>query len=93
MGGCSRKGDVLNPLKTVPFMQTLYFIDGDDPDQVAWMKRQVPDTLISKIILVKGSVPDTSVALDARIYFDQNGVLKTVRPDQGAGAHYPGALG
>ena len=71
----ARKGDVLNPLKTVPFMQTLYFIDGDDPDQVAWMKRQVPDTLISKIILVKGSVPDTSVALDARIYFDQNGVL------------------
>jgi conjugal transfer pilus assembly protein TraW len=40
----ARKGDVLNPLKTVPFMQTLYFIDGDDPDQVAWMKRQVPDT-------------------------------------------------
>lgn len=39
----ARKGDVLNPLKTVPFMQTLYFIDGDDPDQVAWMKRQVPD--------------------------------------------------
>jgi hypothetical protein len=51
----ARKGDVLNPLKTVPFMQTLYFIDGDDPDQVAWMKRQVPDTLISKIILVKGA--------------------------------------
>jgi len=69
------KGQVINPLKTVPFMQTLYFIDGDDPDQVAWMKRQVPDTLMSKIILVKGSVPDTSDALDSRIYFDQNGVL------------------
>jgi conjugal transfer pilus assembly protein TraW len=71
----ARKGQVLNPLKTVPFMQTLYFIDGDDPDQLAWMKRQVPETLISKIILVKGSVPDTSAALDSRIYFDQNGVL------------------
>lgn len=71
----ARKGQVLNPLKTVPFMQTLYFIDGDDPDQVAWMKRQVPETLISKIILVKGSIPDTSSALDSRIYFDQNGVL------------------
>lgn len=71
----ARKGQVLNPLKTVPFMQTLYFIDGDDPDQVAWMKRQVPETLISKIILVKGSIPDTSAALDSRIYFDQNGVL------------------
>ncbi|MGE0968603.1 type-F conjugative transfer system protein TraW (plasmid) [Klebsiella sp. WOUb02] len=71
----ARKGEVVNPLKTVPFMQTLYFIDGDDPDQVAWMKRQVPDTVLSKIILVKGSVPDTSAALDSRIYFDQNGVL------------------
>ncbi|EML9727441.1 type-F conjugative transfer system protein TraW [Klebsiella aerogenes] len=71
----ARKGQVLNPLKTVPFMQTLYFIDGDDPDQVAWMKRQVPETSISKIILVKGSIPDTSAALDSRIYFDQNGVL------------------
>lgn len=71
----ARKGQVLNPLKTVPFMQTLYFINGDDPDQVAWMKRQVPETFISKIILVKGSVPDTSAALDSRIYFDQNGVL------------------
>ena len=71
----ARKGDVVNPLKTVPFMQTLYFINGDDADQIAWMKRQVPETLMSKIILVRGSVPDTSAALDSRIYFDQNGVL------------------
>lgn len=71
----ARKGEMINPLKTVPFMQTLYFINGDDADQVAWMKRQVPETLLSKIILVRGSVPDTSAALDSRIYFDQNGVL------------------
>ena len=71
----ARKGDVVNPLKTVPFVQTLYFINGDDADQIAWMKRQVPETLMSKIILVRGSVPDTSAALDSRIYFDQNGVL------------------
>jgi conjugal transfer pilus assembly protein TraW len=70
----ARKGDVLNPLKTVPFMQTLYFIDGDDPDQVAWMKRQVP-TPDKQNYSGERSVPDTSVALDARIYFDQNGVL------------------
>lgn len=25
--------------------------------------------------LVRGSIPDTSAALDSRIYFDQNGVL------------------
>lgn len=71
----ARKGEVVNPLKTVPFVQTLYFINGDDADQVAWMKRQVPETLMSKIILVRGSVPETSAALDSRIYFDQNGAL------------------
>lgn len=71
----ARKGEVVNPLKTVPFVQTLYFINGDDADQVAWMKRQVPETLMSKIILVRGSVPETSAELDSRIYFDQNGVL------------------
>ena len=71
----ARKGDVVNPLKTVPFVQTLYFINGDDADQIAWMKRQVPETLMSKIILVRGSVPQTSAVLDSRIYFDQNGVL------------------
>jgi conjugal transfer pilus assembly protein TraW len=46
----AHQGELINPLKTVPFMQTLYFINGDDPDQIAWMKRQVPETLMSKII-------------------------------------------
>ncbi|SPX55390.1 conjugal transfer pilus assembly protein TraW [Klebsiella pneumoniae] len=35
----------MNPLQYVPFNQTLYFINGDDPVQVAWMKRQTPPTL------------------------------------------------
>ena len=71
----AHKGEVMNPLKFVPFMQTLYFINGDDPEQVEWMKRQKPKTLQVKIILVKGDIPKTSAALDSRIYFDQNAVL------------------
>ena len=71
----ARKGDVINPLATVPFAQTLYFIDGDDPQQVAWMKAQQPETLMVKIILINGDVPRTSAALDSRIYFDQGGAL------------------
>jgi conjugal transfer pilus assembly protein TraW len=71
----ARQGEVINPLKFVPFMQTLYFINGDDPLQVAWMKRQQPKTVQVKIILVRGDIPKTSVALDSRIYFDQNGKL------------------
>ncbi|EFA4545988.1 hypothetical protein EEP23_24515 [Escherichia coli] len=71
----ARQGEVMNPLQYVPFNQTLYFINGDDPAQVAWMKRQTPPTLESKIILVQGSIPEMQKALDSRIYFDQNGVL------------------
>lgn len=71
----ARRGEVINPLKTVPFMQTLYFIDADSPAQVAWMKRQKPATMLFKIILVKGDIPAASAALDSRIYFDQNGAL------------------
>ncbi|EEY3941137.1 hypothetical protein DFY12_16700 [Escherichia coli] len=71
----ARQGEVMNPLQYVPFNQTLYFINGDDPAQVAWMKRQTPPTLESKIILVQGSTPEMQKSLDSRVYFDQNGVL------------------
>lgn len=33
----ARQGEVMNPLQYVPFNQTLYFINGDDPAQVAWI--------------------------------------------------------
>lgn len=71
----ARAGQIFNPLRVVPFAQTLYFIDGDDPRQMAWMKAQQPDTLQYKIILVKGDIPTVSRALDERIYFDQGGAL------------------
>ena len=71
----ARAGQVFNPLNVVPFNQTLLFIDGDDPDQLAWARRQKPATLVSRIILVRGNIPQTSQALDSRIFFDQNGVL------------------
>ncbi|RRF73055.1 conjugal transfer pilus assembly protein TraW [Klebsiella pneumoniae] len=70
----ARKGDVVNPLKTVPFVQTLYFINGDDADQLADEASGAgnPD---EQNYPVRGSIPDTSAALDSRVYFDQNGVL------------------
>ena len=58
-----------------PLIGRVYFINGDDPAQVAWMKRQTPPTLESKIILVQGSIPEMQKSLDSRVYFDQNGVL------------------
>lgn len=71
----AKKGQRLNPLATVPFNQTLYFIDADDPRQLAWMRQQRPTTPLYKVILVKGNVREATQALDTRLYFDQEGVL------------------
>lgn len=73
----ARKGDRVNPLDRVPYNQTLFFIDGDNRDEMVWMKQQLTHTGDFKIILVKGNIKDTSDALDERIYFDQAGVLTT----------------
>ncbi|PDO82765.1 type-F conjugative transfer system protein TraW [Kosakonia pseudosacchari] len=73
----ARKGDKVNPLDRVPYSQTLYFIDGDNLDEVAWMKKQLSGAGDFKVILVKGNIKETSDALDERIYFDQAGVLTT----------------
>ena len=59
----------------MPFTQTLYFIDADDPRQVSWMRKQRPATLIYKVILVNGDIRKATNTLDTRIYFDQEGVL------------------
>lgn len=71
----ARKGQVINPLDTVPFTDTLYFIDADNPQQLAWMKKQNPGTLTYRVILVNGDVREATNALNTRIYFDQDGSL------------------
>lgn len=71
----ARKGDTVNPLDKVPFSQVLYFIDGDDKEQVDWARQQIAGQTNVKVILVKGNIKDVSDALNERIYFDQSGVL------------------
>lgn len=71
----AHKGDVVNPLDTVPFNQTLYFIDGDNPDHIAWMKSQKPDTMVYRVILVNGDIREATKALGERIFFDQKGTM------------------
>ncbi|WP_407437693.1 type-F conjugative transfer system protein TraW [Lelliottia sp.] len=71
----ARKGDQVNPLDKVPFSQVLYFIDGDDKEQIAWAKQQIAGQTNIKVILVNGNIKETSDALDERIFFDQSGVL------------------
>ena len=71
----ARKGDTVNPLDKVPFSQVLYFIDGDDREQVNWTRQQIAGQTDFKVILVKGNIRESSDALNERIYFDQSGVL------------------
>lgn len=69
------RGTRINPLASIPFNHTLYFIDGDDEAQVDWMKRQTPSTLQYSIVLVNGNIRTATEALSTRIYFDQGGVM------------------
>ncbi|KEY40119.1 type-F conjugative transfer system protein TraW [Pantoea agglomerans] len=73
----ARAGDKVNPLDKVAFSETLYFVDGDNPQQMAWLKPQLAGLQNFKVILVKGNVHDSSLALDEPVYFDQYGTLTT----------------
>nr|CAI59278.2 TraW protein [Sodalis glossinidius]CAI59451.2 TraW protein [Sodalis glossinidius] len=80
----ARQGEVINPLATVPFAQTLYFIDGDDADQVAWMQRQRPQTLMvnhSGERRYSAHVKDTG---QQRLFRPGRGAVASVRADDGA---------
>ncbi len=89
----ARKGDVVNPLKTVPFVQTLYFINGDDADQLAWMKRQVPETLMSKIILGAWQYPGhLRSAGQPDLFRPERRTEQAIWPDGGPGADHAGAI-
>lgn len=71
----AKAGQVYNPFDISGFTQTLIFIDGDDPEQLAWVKKFRPKTLRSKIILVNGNIKDTENSLNQRVFFDQIGEI------------------
>lgn len=71
----AKAGQVYNPFDISGFTQTLIFVDGDDPEQLAWVKQFKPKTLRSKIILVNGSIKDTETSLNQRVFFDQTGEI------------------
>lgn len=73
----ARAGEKINPLDRVPYSETLYFIDGDSPVQMGWVRQQIKGGQNFKVILVKGNIHDTSIALDEPVYFDQYGTLTT----------------
>ena len=73
----ARAGDRVNPLDKVPYSETLYFLDGDNPVQMRWVKQQLTGQQNFKVILVKGNIRDSSLSLDEPVYFDQYGTLTT----------------
>jgi conjugal transfer pilus assembly protein TraW len=66
------KGDVINPLDRVSWGAPLLFLDGDDPEQVAWAETQ---HVLAKWVLVNGSPVDLEEKLKRPFYFDQAGML------------------
>lgn len=72
------KGTTVNPLDSYTFRYPFLFVDGDDPEQVAWAIRQhqAAQTLHKpKIILVQGAPFELSQQWGLPVYFDQSGVL------------------
>jgi len=65
-------GTRINPLDSVALRSELVFLDGDDPEQLAWaLGRKEP----AKLILVKGAPLELMRARQRRFYFDQGGRL------------------
>lgn len=67
-------GMKLNPFKHVSFSKTLFFFNGDDKHQVAWVKKHYEDYKHVKFILTGGDIRD-GANLFGRIYFDLGGRL------------------
>ena len=65
-------GTRVNPLDSVGLRTDLLFLDGDDPDQLAWALQQAAN---AKLILVKGAPLELMKARQRRFYFDQGGKL------------------
>jgi conjugal transfer pilus assembly protein TraW len=65
-------GTRVNPLDSVQLRADLLFLDGDDPDQLAWALKQ---DVNAKLILVKGAPLELMKARQRRFYFDQGGKL------------------
>ena len=65
-------GTRVNPLDSVGLRADLLFLDGDDPDQLAWALKQDAN---AKLILMKGAPLELMKAQQRRFYFDQGGKL------------------
>jgi conjugal transfer pilus assembly protein TraW len=69
-----RKGDIVNPLEQLRLPQPLFFLDGDDAEQIAWaLAKEEAEDIEAVWILVKGSPFELMKQLKRALYFDQQG--------------------
>jgi conjugal transfer pilus assembly protein TraW len=71
----ARAGTRVNPLDFIQLNQTLVFIDGDNPAELAWATARYPSVLSAKIIFVAGSPFEAMKEQQRRFFFDQRGQL------------------
>lgn len=72
------KGTRLNPLETVSLSANLVFFDGDDSEQLAWIKEKFAKSIKNnsiRLILVRGAPLKLAEELEVPVYFDQSGLL------------------
>jgi conjugal transfer pilus assembly protein TraW len=67
-------GTIVNPFKTIHLKKTLIFFDGNNPQQVRWVKENYTKYHWSKLILTGGKLKDNA-NLFGRIYYDQHGII------------------
>jgi conjugal transfer pilus assembly protein TraW len=67
-------GTVVNPLAFSHFDKKILFINGDDPEQVAWATAE-GDELNSLIVMVQGAPLELMRKHGRRFWFDQDGIM------------------
>lgn len=84
-----KAGTKVNPLDYMDLERRVFFINGKDKDQIAWLKEniRIGEDMVSLekqdnnsqdlVILVAGSPIELSEELGIQVYFDQNGGVLT----------------
>lgn len=79
----AHKGQTVNPADMLPFPYALFFVDGDNAAQMAWVKKQDTGTKRKVVLLVNGNINEAGKTLGQAVYFDQNGAFtKRFRVDE-----------
>lgn len=74
----AKKGSKINPLETITLSQNLIFFDGEDEEQLGWVREKLSKSIENnsvRLVLVSGAPLELSETLNIPIYFDQGGIL------------------